>query len=92
MSGRWEMVVGLEVHCQLATKTKLFCACPTDGFGAAANSKVCPVCTGQPGVLPVLHKAAVEIAFQGALTLDDSLVEHTLLALRPALYSIAVSD
>ena len=45
------MVVGLEVHIQLATRTKLFCSCLTDGFGSPAYSRICPICTGQPGVL-----------------------------------------
>ena len=54
----YETVIGLEVHVQLKTNSKLFCACETD-FGAEPNSHVCPVCTGQPGVLPVLTKKAV---------------------------------
>src|SRR2546421_12584578 len=55
----FEPVIGLEVHVQIKTNSKLFCSCETD-FGAAPNSHVCPVCTGQPGVLPVLNKKAVE--------------------------------
>ncbi|MFN0118298.1 MAG: Asp-tRNA(Asn)/Glu-tRNA(Gln) amidotransferase subunit GatB [Elusimicrobiota bacterium] len=55
----YETVVGLEVHVQIKTQSKLFCSCPTE-FGATPNSQVCPVCTGQPGVLPVLNKKAVE--------------------------------
>ena len=55
----YETVIGLEVHVQLKTNSKLFCACKTD-FGAPPNSQVCPVCTGQPGVLPVLNKKALE--------------------------------
>ena len=66
----WETVVGLEVHCQLGTKTKLFCGCPASSFGKPANVAVCPVCTGQPGVLPVLNRAAVELAFSAALALE----------------------
>ncbi|NNN06282.1 MAG: Asp-tRNA(Asn)/Glu-tRNA(Gln) amidotransferase subunit GatB [Elusimicrobia bacterium] len=66
---RYELVAGLEVHCQLATKTKLFCGCATDGFGAAPNSRICPVCTAQPGSLPVLNGRAVELAFRAALAL-----------------------
>jgi len=57
----WEAVIGLEVHAQLKTRTKLFCACPTD-FGAAPNTQVCPVCLGHPGVLPVVNARAVEFA------------------------------
>ena len=57
----WETVVGLEVHCELATATKLFCGCP-NRFGAAPNTQVCPVCLGLPGSLPVLNRRAVELA------------------------------
>jgi aspartyl-tRNA(Asn)/glutamyl-tRNA(Gln) amidotransferase subunit B len=62
----WETVIGLEVHVQLATRTKLFCGCAPK-FGAAPNSRTCPVCTGQPGALPVLNAAAVELAVRTAL-------------------------
>ncbi len=86
MSAEYELVIGLEVHCQLATKTKLFCACPTDGFGAPANSRVCPVCTGQPGVLPVLNKAAVELAFSAALALDCRLAGTSIFARKNYFY------
>jgi len=82
----YEMVVGLEVHCQLGTKTKLFCGCGTDGFGAVANTRVCPVCTGQPGVLPVLNKRAVELAFQAALALDCQLAPVSIFARKNYFY------
>ncbi|MDE2040485.1 MAG: Asp-tRNA(Asn)/Glu-tRNA(Gln) amidotransferase subunit GatB [Elusimicrobia bacterium] len=82
----YEMVVGLEVHCQLATRTKLFCACGTDGFGETANTRVCPVCTGQPGTLPVLNKRAVELAFQAALALDCRLAEESVFARKNYFY------
>ncbi len=66
--GKYEAVIGLEVHVQLATRTKIFCGCPT-GFGAPPNSNVCPVCLGLPGALPVLNRDAVEMAVRGALAL-----------------------
>ncbi len=62
----WEMVVGLEVHAQLRTRTKIFCGCST-AFGAEPNSQVCPVCTGMPGALPVLNRKVVDYALKVAL-------------------------
>lgn len=58
---RYEMVIGLEVHVELSTKTKIFCGCTT-AFGAEPNTNCCPICTGMPGVLPVLNKKVVEYA------------------------------
>ncbi|MEM7516426.1 MAG: Asp-tRNA(Asn)/Glu-tRNA(Gln) amidotransferase GatCAB subunit B, partial [Planctomycetota bacterium] len=67
-SKRWVPVIGLEVHCQLATQTKLFCGCAVE-FGAPPNSRTCPLCSGQPGVLPVLNKEAHALAVRAALAL-----------------------
>jgi aspartyl-tRNA(Asn)/glutamyl-tRNA(Gln) amidotransferase subunit B len=64
----YEPVIGLEIHAQLRTKTKIFCGCST-AFGAPPNSQVCPVCTGQPGALPVLNRQAVDFAVAAALAL-----------------------
>jgi aspartyl-tRNA(Asn)/glutamyl-tRNA(Gln) amidotransferase subunit B len=64
----WEPVIGLEVHVQLATRTKLFCRCP-NRFGAEPNTLICPVCLGYPGTLPVLNGAAVDLAVELALAL-----------------------
>ncbi|HEX3682801.1 MAG TPA: Asp-tRNA(Asn)/Glu-tRNA(Gln) amidotransferase subunit GatB [Bryobacteraceae bacterium] len=65
---RYEPVIGLEVHVQLGTKTKIFCSCPVE-FGAPPNTNVCPVCLGLPGALPVLSRQAVELAIEAALAL-----------------------
>jgi len=83
---RYELIVGLEVHCQLATKTKLFCGCGTDGFGSAPNSRICPVCTAQPGSLPVLNRRAVEHAFRAALALDCRLNAQSIFARKNYFY------
>jgi aspartyl-tRNA(Asn)/glutamyl-tRNA(Gln) amidotransferase subunit B len=64
----WEVVIGLEVHAQLLTRTKMFCGCPT-AFGAPPNSQTCPICLGMPGVLPVVNRRAVELGVRTALAL-----------------------
>lgn len=61
MAKQYETVIGLEVHVELATATKIFCGCSTK-FGGAPNTHTCPVCTGMPGSLPVLNKQVVEYA------------------------------
>ncbi|MFZ8784111.1 MAG: Asp-tRNA(Asn)/Glu-tRNA(Gln) amidotransferase GatCAB subunit B, partial [Thermocrinis sp.] len=65
----FEPVIGLEIHVQLDTQTKMFCPCPVE-FGAEPNSLVCPVCLGLPGSLPVANKRAVEYAIRAALALN----------------------
>jgi aspartyl-tRNA(Asn)/glutamyl-tRNA(Gln) amidotransferase subunit B len=62
----WDVVIGLEVHAQLSTRSKMFCGCPT-AFGVAPNSQTCPICQGMPGVLPVVNRRAVEFAVRTAL-------------------------
>jgi len=71
-----KVVVGLEIHVQLCTKTKMFCGCALS-FGEPANSRVCPVCLGMPGVLPVMNKQAVEYAVLVALALNCQVAEFT---------------
>ena len=67
MSKEYETVIGLEVHVELATKTKIFCGCST-AFGGAPNTHTCPVCTGMPGSLPVLNKQVLEYAMAVGVT------------------------
>ena len=72
----WEMVVGLEVHTELKTKTKLFCGCANE-FGSAPNSQVCPICLGLPGSMPVLNERAVELAMAIGFALNCTIQDST---------------
>ncbi len=76
VSESYEPVIGLEVHCELATATKLFCGCPNE-FGAEPNTHVCPVCLGLPGSLPVLNERAVEYALRFAEAVDLRVPEQS---------------
>ena len=67
----FESVIGLEVHAQLKTRTKIFCGCSTE-FGALPNTHTCPVCLGMPGVLPVLNKRVVDHTLTMAIATDCS--------------------
>lgn len=73
---KYETVIGLEVHVELSTKTKIFCGCSTE-FGAPPNTHTCPVCLGHPGVLPVLNKEAVNYAIKAALALNCEIAEYS---------------
>jgi len=81
----WEAVIGLEVHVQLQTRSKIFCACSTR-FGDPPNTNVCPVCLGLPGALPVLNQAAVEMAMKAALALDCRINRFSRLARKNYFY------
>jgi len=81
----YEPVIGLEVHCQLLTRSKIFCGCSTE-FGAAPNSQVCPVCLGHPGVLPVLNRRAVELAAMVGLALGSSVRASSVFARKNYFY------
>src|SRR6201981_901982 len=82
---KYEAVIGLEVHAQLLTKTKIFCGCSTQ-FGDAPNANTCPVCLGLPGTLPVLNKRAVELGMQAALALNCTVHEHSRFARKNYFY------
>ena len=72
---QYETVIGLEVHVELATKTKIFCGCSTE-FGGAPNTHTCPVCTGMPGSLPVLNKKVVEFALKAGLAANCQIHQY----------------
>lgn len=74
MNRNYETVIGLEVHAELKTATKIFCSCST-AFGAEPNTQVCPICSGFPGMLPVLNKKVVEIAVKAGLALNCEIAE-----------------
>jgi aspartyl-tRNA(Asn)/glutamyl-tRNA(Gln) amidotransferase subunit B len=82
---KYETVIGLEVHVQLLTNTKIFCAC-ANRFGDAPNTNVCPVCLGLPGTLPVLNKRAVELAMRASLALNCTVHEHSRFARKNYFY------
>ncbi|MDR9857106.1 Asp-tRNA(Asn)/Glu-tRNA(Gln) amidotransferase subunit GatB [Paenibacillus sp. VCA1] len=73
-SSKYETVIGLEVHVELKTESKIFCGCSTE-FGAPPNTHTCPICLGHPGVLPVLNKQAVEYAIKAAMALNCEIAD-----------------
>src|SRR5215471_1394417 len=73
----YEVVIGLEVHSQLLTRSKMFCSCSTDYANAAPNTHVCPICMGMPGVLPVINQKAVAYTIMTALALNCSIPEYS---------------
>ena len=82
---KYEPVIGLEVHAQLLTQSKIFCGCSTR-FGDPPNSNVCPICLGLPGTLPVLNKRAVEMGMRAALALNCTVHEHSRFARKNYFY------
>src|SRR6185369_8888890 len=82
---KYEAVIGLEVHVQLLTSSKIFCGCSAK-FGAAPNSNVCPVCLGYPGALPVLNRKAVEFATLAAMALNCRINDQSIFARKNYFY------
>ena len=84
-NGNWETVIGLEVHAQLSTETKIFCGCKTK-FGAPPNSQVCPVCLGMPGVLPVFNQECLNYAIKVGLAMNCNIASNSRFARKNYFY------
>src|SRR5579859_2759433 len=82
---KYEAVIGLEVHAQLLTKTKIFCGCSTQ-FGDAPNANTCPVCLGLPGTLPVLNRKALDLALRASMALGCKIQERSRFARKNYFY------
>ncbi len=98
MGVQYEPVIGLEVHCELKTNTKIFCSCSTE-FGGEPNSHVCPVCLGLPGALPVFNKKVLEFAIRAGVALNCKISEYSVFDRKnyfypdlPAAYQISQND
>ncbi len=83
--GEYEAVIGLEIHVQMDTRTKMFCSCPVE-FGAEPNTNVCPVCLGMPGSLPVINRRAVEFAVRASLALNCEIHRESVFARKNYFY------
>ena len=82
---KYETVIGLEIHAQLLTESKMFCSCSTK-FGSEPNTNICPVCTGQPGTLPVTNKRAIELAIKTAIALNCTIEPQSIFARKNYFY------
>jgi aspartyl-tRNA(Asn)/glutamyl-tRNA(Gln) amidotransferase subunit B len=91
MSARYEMVIGLEVHAQLSTNSKMFCGCSA-AFGGAPNTHVCPVCLGLPGALPVVNTRAIEFAVRLGLATDCTIANRSIFARKNYFYPDCPKD
>ncbi len=96
---QYEAIIGMEVHAELLTQSKMFCRCSADFFGAEPNTLTCPVCTGMPGVLPVINQKAVEYAIMTALALNCEITEASVFSRKnyfypdlPKAYQISMYD
>jgi aspartyl-tRNA(Asn)/glutamyl-tRNA(Gln) amidotransferase subunit B len=82
---QYEAVIGLEIHAQLLTETKMFCGCPTR-FGSKPNTQTCPICTGMPGVLPVINKKAIEYVIKTGIAMNCSISSYSRFARKNYFY------
>src|SRR5438067_13673074 len=85
MKQGWEAVIGMEIHAQLSTATKIFCGCAVE-TGGEPNSNTCPVCLGLPGALPVLNRRVVDLGARGALSLGLEIQETSIFARKNYFY------